>query len=99
MTTTSKKVGYIGLGNLGFHLAHNLLKAGHTVTVTDLNKDLAAPLLAAGARWADTAKDVAAASDVAKVRRVGIGASFYNLRGAAISFGTLTFCMFGSTTT
>ena len=64
MTTTPKKVGYIGLGNLGFHLAHSLLKAGHTVTISDLDKGLAAQLLAEGAHWADTAKEVAAASDV-----------------------------------
>ena len=64
MTSTSARVGYIGLGNLGFHLAHNLLKAGHSVTVTDINKDLATQLIVEGARWADTAKDVAAASDV-----------------------------------
>ena len=31
---------------------------------TDLDKNLAAPLLEKGARWADTAKEVAAASDV-----------------------------------
>ncbi len=62
--TTPRRVGYIGLGNLGFHLAHSLLKAGHTLTVTDINKELAEPLLAAGAQWADTAKGVAEASDV-----------------------------------
>ncbi len=64
MTTASRRVGYVGLGNLGFHLARCLLKAGHTVTITDLNRSLAEPLLAEGAQWADTAKDVAAASDV-----------------------------------
>jgi len=63
-STTSRRVGYIGLGNLGFHLAHSLLKAGHQVTVTDLDRGLAEPLLAAGAQWADTAKGVAEASDV-----------------------------------
>lgn len=64
MTTTSRRVGYVGLGNLGFHLAHSLLRAGHTVTVTDLDRVSAEPLLAAGAHWADTAADVAIASDV-----------------------------------
>jgi 3-hydroxyisobutyrate dehydrogenase len=64
VTTSPQRVGYIGLGNLGFHLAHSLLKAGHTVTVTDLDKNLATQLLAEGAHWADTAKAVAAASDV-----------------------------------
>jgi 3-hydroxyisobutyrate dehydrogenase len=60
----SQRVGYIGLGNLGFHLAHSLLKAGHQVTVTDLNRAIAEPLLAAGASWADSAKAVGEASDV-----------------------------------
>ena len=60
----SQRVGYIGLGNLGFHLAHSLVKAGHQVTVTDLNRAIAEPLLAAGASWADSAKAVGEASDV-----------------------------------
>jgi 3-hydroxyisobutyrate dehydrogenase len=60
----SQRVGYIGLGNLGFHLAHSLVKAGHRVTVTDLNRTIAEPLLAAGASWADSPKAVGEASDV-----------------------------------
>jgi 3-hydroxyisobutyrate dehydrogenase len=64
MTNQPRRIGYVGLGNLGFHLAHNLLKAGHHVTVTDLNRSLAEPLLADGAHWADTARGVAEASDV-----------------------------------
>ena len=60
----SSRVGYVGLGNLGYHLAHSLLRAGHEVTVTDLDPTLAEPLVARGARWAASAKDVAAASDV-----------------------------------
>jgi 3-hydroxyisobutyrate dehydrogenase len=57
-------VGYVGLGNLGLHLAHSLLRAAHSLTVTDLHRSAAEPLLAAGAAWADTARAVAAASDV-----------------------------------
>jgi len=64
MTSSPRRVGYVGLGNLGFHLAHSLLKAGHTLTITDLNRSLAEPLLAKGATWADSAKEVAANSDV-----------------------------------
>ncbi len=47
-------VGFIGLGNLGQHLAASLLRAGHQVTVNDLNKAAAAQLLTAGATWADS---------------------------------------------
>ncbi len=48
------QIGFIGLGNLGFHLAASLIKAGFSVTVHDLNRDTAAPLLAKGAQWADS---------------------------------------------
>ena len=57
------KYGYVGLGHLGANLAMNLVKAGYEVTVTDLNKDNAKKLIAAGAKWADTAREVAANSD------------------------------------
>jgi len=60
----SRTVGYIGLGNLGFHLAHSLLRSGHHVVVTDLDRALAEPLLAKGAAWADSAKAVAEQCDV-----------------------------------
>ena len=42
------KYGYVGLGHLGANLAMNLVKAGYEVTVTDLNKDNAKKLIAAG---------------------------------------------------
>jgi len=55
--------GYIGLGNLGANCAARLLKAGMKVTVHDLNKDLAVPLLALGATWADSAEELASGVD------------------------------------
>ena len=36
-TSTQPRVGFIGLGNMGVHMAHNLLKAGHPLTVYDIN--------------------------------------------------------------
>jgi UDP-N-acetyl-D-mannosaminuronate dehydrogenase len=33
----SSSIGFIGLGNMGAHMARNLLKAGHKVVVYDLN--------------------------------------------------------------
>ena len=58
-----QRLGFIGIGNLGVHLASSLLRAGFAVTVLDLNKEAAAGLLAAGARWADSPREVAAVSD------------------------------------
>ncbi len=60
---TPMNYGYIGLGNLGAHLAMSLVKAGFSVTVNDLDKENARELLAAGAKWGETPKAVAAASD------------------------------------
>ena len=60
----TERVGFIGLGNLGGHLAASMLRAGHTLTVHDLDRALAEPLLAAGATWADSPAAVAGASDV-----------------------------------
>ncbi len=57
------KIGFIGLGNLGAHLAASLLRAGFPVTVHDLDQAAAAGLIAAGAAWAPTPKQVAAAAD------------------------------------
>ncbi len=59
----NKRLGFIGIGNLGVHLAMSLVRAGFSVTVHDLNKAAAAGLLAAGARWADSAQAVAEVSD------------------------------------
>ncbi len=55
--------GYIGLGNLGAACAGCLLKAGFGLTVYDLNPALAAPLLAAGAKLANSAEELAASVD------------------------------------
>jgi 3-hydroxyisobutyrate dehydrogenase len=58
-----RRLGYVGLGNLGAHLAASLVRRGHLVTVTDLDRTRAAPLVAAGAEWADDPAAVAATAD------------------------------------
>jgi len=57
-------LGFIGLGTMGRHMATNLQKAGHALTVHDARKEAGAPHVQAGARWADTPRAVAEASDV-----------------------------------
>ena len=59
----TQRLGFIGLGNLGFHLASSLRRAGFELTVHDLSKAAAAPLLAAGAQWADSPQAVAQQCD------------------------------------
>jgi 3-hydroxyisobutyrate dehydrogenase len=58
------KVGFIGLGNVGAKLAGSLLRNGADLTVRDLNKAAAQPLLDAGAAWAESPKALAEACDL-----------------------------------
>ena len=55
--------GYIGLGNLGAACAGCLLRDGFSVTVFDLNENLAAPLIAKGAVLTKSAEELAASVD------------------------------------
>lgn len=58
-----KKVGCVGLGHIGYHLAANLLRAGYDVTVHDLEPAAAEALLADEARWAASPADTARACE------------------------------------
>ncbi len=57
------RCGFIGLGHIGKYLAGSLVRGGHEVTVYDLNKDAAIPLIAVGAKWASSIRELAAESD------------------------------------
>lgn len=57
-------LGFIGTGNMGYHMAANLLSAGYALTVYDLRREAAEGLLRAGAKWADGVDAVAKASAV-----------------------------------
>jgi len=48
------RYGFIGLGNLGRHLAANLARGGFDLAVYDLDPRAADSVLAAGARWAES---------------------------------------------
>jgi 3-hydroxyisobutyrate dehydrogenase len=58
------KVGFIGVGTMGRHMAANLMKSGFALVVNDVRKEAAASHLQNGAEWADTPKAVAEATDV-----------------------------------
>ena len=58
------RVGFIGLGNVGGKLASSLLGQGFELTVRDLDPVVAEPLLAAGARWADSGRELARQCEV-----------------------------------
>jgi 3-hydroxyisobutyrate dehydrogenase-like beta-hydroxyacid dehydrogenase len=58
------RIGFIGLGMMGSSMALNVRTAGHELTVHDIRREAAAPHLAAGAKWADTPRQVAEAAEV-----------------------------------
>ena len=60
----SMKVGFIGVGFMGRHMARNVAKGGHDMTVFDIHKEAAQELIALGATWADSPRAVAEASEV-----------------------------------
>ena len=64
MGNISHKVGFIGLGNVGAKLAGSLLRNKIDLTVRDLDKAAAQPLLDAGAGWADSPAQMARDCDV-----------------------------------
>ena len=43
------RIGFIGLGNVGFKLANSLISSGHNIYVHDLEKNNANDLIKSGA--------------------------------------------------
>jgi 2-hydroxy-3-oxopropionate reductase len=59
-----KKNGFIGLGIMGRPMAKNLLKAGFSLVVYDLNKEAVEDVVKAGAASAHSSRDVAQSTEV-----------------------------------
>lgn len=57
------RLGFIGVGYMGRHMARNLLGGGHTLTVFDIRKEAADELLSMGASWAESPAAVARAGE------------------------------------
>ncbi|CAL9130236.1 unnamed protein product [Musa textilis] len=59
-----ERVGFIGLGNMGFHMATNLINAGYTVTVHDIDAGTMKKFSERGVPAKETPREVAESSDV-----------------------------------
>ena len=57
-------IGWIGTGVMGASMAGHLVDAGYHVTLFNRTREKAEPLIARGARWADSPRAVAEVSDV-----------------------------------
>jgi len=58
------RVGFIGIGTMGVGISANIKKAGHEMVVHDARRQAAEKICAAGAKWADSPKEVAAQSEI-----------------------------------
>jgi 3-hydroxyisobutyrate dehydrogenase len=58
------RAGFIGLGTMGAGMAANLTKVAGSLMVNDMRREAADRLIADGAVWADTPREVAEACDV-----------------------------------
>ncbi len=62
-----QRIGFIGLGNIGKPMAANLLRAGYSVTVHDLRREVLDGLEELGAIIAGSAREVGALSDIIEI--------------------------------
>lgn len=62
--TDSPRVGFVGLGMMGNPMARRIIDAGFTVVAYDIEPSRLQAVVAAGATSADSARDVAARSDI-----------------------------------
>ena len=80
--SSALRIGWVGTGIMGGAICGRLVDAGFPLTIFSRSRNRAEPLLARGARWADSPRDVAAVSDVvfscvgypSDVREVVLGA-------------------------
>lgn len=59
-----KKIGFIGLGEMGALMAKNLVKAGHKLFVFDIRKEAAEEFIRLGAKACSSAHEVGQSSDI-----------------------------------
>jgi 3-hydroxyisobutyrate dehydrogenase-like beta-hydroxyacid dehydrogenase len=77
----ARRIGFVGLGNMGQLMARRLLEAGHEVWLHNRTPGKAAPLLAQGGRWAADPQSLAQqvelvitmVADDAALRQVALG--------------------------
>jgi 3-hydroxyisobutyrate dehydrogenase-like beta-hydroxyacid dehydrogenase len=63
-TTTTTRIGFVGLGNMGGNMAARLLAAGYTVYGEEQSRAHAEGLVHEGLHWRDTPREVAEAAGI-----------------------------------
>jgi len=58
------KIGFIGVGIMGMHMASHLMDAGYQVVAYDVSEEMLKKIIEKGAKGASSSKDVAAKTDL-----------------------------------
>jgi len=58
------KIGFIGVGHMGRHMASHLIRAGHQLTISDTRAEARSDSVLEGAEFADTPREVAERSQL-----------------------------------
>ncbi|HVB52929.1 MAG TPA: NAD(P)-dependent oxidoreductase [Candidatus Acidoferrales bacterium] len=57
------RIGFVGLGNMGSRIAGRMLEGGHELVVHNRTRAKAEPLIACGAQWRNSPREVAAEAE------------------------------------
>ena len=64
ITPNTTKIGWVGTGVMGHSMCRHLIEAGFSVSLYSRTREKAMDLIASGASWCDSPREVAQASDV-----------------------------------
>src|SRR2546423_8801868 len=71
MAKTTQRIGWIGMGRMGFPMAERLLKAGHDVSIWNRTRAKAEPLAKVGGKIVDSLGDLASCDVVFSIVSTG----------------------------
>src|SRR2546421_1208188 len=71
MAKNNQRIGWIGMGRMGFPMAERLLKAGHDVSIWNRTRAKAEPLAKSGAKIVDSLGDLASCDVVFSIVSTG----------------------------
>ena len=71
MANSTQRIGWIGMGRMGFPMAERLLKAGHDVSIWNRTKSKAEPLAKSGGKVVDKLSDLAGCDVVFSIVSTG----------------------------
>jgi len=91
MATNTQRIGWIGMGRMGYPMAERLLKAGYDVTIYNRTRSKAEPLASIGGKIVDHAHELAGVDVVFSIVATGadVEAVFFGPNGVTSKGGKI----------